>query len=261
MLRGLGATLAAVLVACQASAQTLPLPEGASLAEVTRSRSSESASSEPGVTGRFLRDVGADYKRFFSKETAIWLGVGGGAALAVHTADQSIAVSVQESNPPELSGGATYGSQLLQVPVALVWWMAGAAAGSERHASAGRDLLRAQISVGSWTYAIKVAADRTRPNGDPHSFPSGHASTSFATATVLQEHYGWKVGVPAFVAAGYTAVSRVTGNQHWASDVVFGAALGIASGRTVTIHVRDASFSVAPLPVPGGGGFIVTALR
>src|SRR6185436_6773318 len=104
----------------------------------------------------------------------------------------------------------TYGSQLLHVPVAIGIWAAGAAAGSGRVADAGRDLLRAQISVVSWTYAIKVSARRTRPDGsDTRSFPSGHASTSFATAMVLQEHFGWKLGVPFFAVASYTAASRV----------------------------------------------------
>src|SRR5262249_31830228 len=103
--------------------------------------------------------------------------------------------------------------------------------------------------------------DRTRPNGDPRGFPSGHASTSFATAMVLQEHYGWMLGLPAFLIAGYTAASRVIANQHWTSDTVFGAAVGIASGRTVTIHLRETRVSLAPLPVPGGGGVLVTATR
>ena len=160
-----------------------------------------------------------------------------------------------------LPGGDTYGSQLLHIPVALGVWAVGAAAGSGRVADTGRDLLRAQIAVVSWTYAIKVATDRTRPNGDPQSFPSGHASTSFATAMVLQEHFGWKAGVPAFAAAAYTAVSRVAANQHWASDVVFGAAVGLASGRTVTIQLREARLRLAPLAVPGGGGVLVTAVR
>ena len=88
-------------------------------------------------------------------------------------------------------------------------WSERAGGGSGRVADTGRDLLRAQISVVSWTYAIKLAANRTRPNGDPHSFPSGHASTSFASAMVLQEHFGWKLGVPAFAVAAYTAASRV----------------------------------------------------
>jgi membrane-associated phospholipid phosphatase len=121
--------------------------------------------------------------------------------------------------------------------------------------------LRAQLSVVSWTYAIKFIADRTRPNGDPRGFPSGHASTSFATATVLQEHFGWKVGLPAFVAAAYTGTSRIADNQHWASDVVFGAAVGIACGRTVTIHVRDSRVTLSPVLLPGGVGVAIGTER
>ena len=78
---------------------------------------------------------------------------------------------------------------------------------------------------------------------------------------VLQEHYGWKLGVPAFAAAAYTAASRVTANQHWLSDVVFGAALGVASGRTVTVRLRDTRVTLAPLVVPGGGGISVSTTR
>ena len=219
-----------------------------------------SPKSEPGVVSGFLRDVGRDYKNFFSAETAWWLGGGGGAAWAVHAADQSIADSAQ-ANPPSLPGGSLYGSQLVEIPVAIGWWIAGSAAGSPTQAAAGRDLLLAQLNVVTWTYAIKFAADRTRPNGDPRGFPSGHASTSFAIATVLQEHFGWKAGIPAFVAAAYTGVERVADNQHWASDVVFGAALGVASGRTVTIHLRHTKVSAAPALMPGGLGVTLTAVR
>ncbi len=210
--------------------------------------------------GQFLRDVGGDYKHFFSVETAVWLGVGGGAALAVHPADQAISDAAKDSTDT-LPGGSVYGSQYLQIPVAVAWWAIAAAAGSDRHAETGRDLLRAQISVASWTYAIKLATDRTRPNGDSHSFPSGHASASFAAAMVLQDHYGWKVGLPAFIAASYTAASRVVDNQHWTSDVVFGAALGIASARTVTIKFRESRVSIAPVVAPKSGALIVSVVR
>jgi hypothetical protein len=50
-------------------------------------------------------------------------------------------------------------------------------------------------------------------------------------------------------------------NQHWTSDVVMGAAVGMASGRTVTLHLRDTRMSLAPLAVPGGGGVMVSVLR
>ena len=43
----------------------------------------------------------------------------------------------------------------MQLPLAVVWWMAGAAKDSENGADAGRDLLRAQIGAASWTYVMK----------------------------------------------------------------------------------------------------------
>jgi membrane-associated phospholipid phosphatase len=221
---------------------------------------SDAAPIEGGGVKQLVRDVASDYKNFVSVENAKWLAAGGIAALGVHAGDRSIAsAAVDESLT--LPGGATYGSQYLHIPVAFAWWGVASLAGSSRHADTGRDLVRVQLSVVSWTYAIKLATDRTRPNGDPHSFPSGHASTSFATATVLQEHYGWKIGLPAFAAAGYTAVSRVAANQHWTSDVVFGAVIGMVSGRTVTLRLRESRVTVAPLAAPAGGGIVATVTR
>jgi membrane-associated phospholipid phosphatase len=218
---------------------------------------------QPGVAKQFVRDVLGDYKNFLSVGTAVWLGVGGGAALAVHPADEAIREDTQEGTTlsTSLKGGQYYGGAAVQVPLALGWWIVGHAVGSERGETAGRDLLRAQISAVSWTYAFKFPVNRTRPNGDPRSFPSGHASATFATAMVLEDHYGWKVGVPAFAAAVYTAASRVTDDKHWASDVVFGAFLGVASARTVTLHLRQSKVSIAPMVVPGGGGVLVSRLE
>src|SRR3954466_976251 len=216
---------------------------------------------EPNAASQFIRDVAGDYVHFVSVENAKLLAIGGAAAGGAHAADQPVAAWVQTTQPSAWLGGDTYGSQWTHIPVAIAWWAIGGLAGSDKTAAAGRDLLRAQLAVVSWTYAVKFAADRTRPNGDPHSFPSGHSSTSFASAMVLQEHYGWKLGLPAFLLAGYTSASRVIANQHWTSDVIFGAAIGMAAGRTATLHLRATRLSLAPLPLPGGGGVLVTATR
>jgi membrane-associated phospholipid phosphatase len=128
-------------------------------------------------------------------------------------------------------------------------------------AQTGRDLLRAQISAISCTYGFKFIADRTRPNGDARSFPSAHASSACAAAWTLQTHYGWKLGVPGFVAAGYTAASRFAANKHWASDVVFGAVLGRTSGRTVAIHVRSTKLAFELVAAPRGAAVLVSASR
>jgi membrane-associated phospholipid phosphatase len=244
-----------MLVAClsRSTAQAQETPSDR--VETGDDASSSDSSGQPGAASRFLRDVAADYKHFFSKETAVWLGVGGGLALAIHPADEAIRDETQGPTTltASLEGGRHYGATYVQIPLAVGWWTIGHAAGSERGAAAGRDLLRAQINVATWTFALKAAVDRTRPNGEPYSFPSGHSSATFAAAMVLEDHYGWKVGVPALGAATYTAISRLTDNKHWASDVVFGAFLGMASARTVTLHLRTARVTIAPLTSPGGG--------
>ncbi|HEY2149791.1 MAG TPA: phosphatase PAP2 family protein [Vicinamibacterales bacterium] len=248
------AAMIGVFVAIPAGAQEPP----ALVQPDTTLSSPEPAATDTSGTSRLIHDVASDYKNFFSLGTAVWLGIGGGAALAIHPADQRISDAAFDANNT-LPGGSVYGSQYFQVPAAIAWWAIASAAGSERHAETGRDLLRAQISVFSWTYAIKLVANRTRPDGTSHSFPSGHASTSFATAMVLQDHYGWKVGLPAFLLATYTAASRVVINQHWTSDVVFGAALGVASARTVTIKFRESRLAVAPV-VSGKRGAVVVSV-
>src|SRR4051812_26149956 len=209
----------------------------------------------------FLSDVAHDYVHFLSLENLQITTAGLTAAAAIHPADQKLAEETASVTPYATKPGATYGNLAFQFPLAITWWIAGHATGSGRGADAGRDLVRAQISAASWTYLLKYAVDRTRPNGDPRSFPSGHASASFATATVLQEHYGWKLGVPFYLAATYVAGERVTNNKHWASDVVFGATVGILSARTVTLHVRGARLAVAPQAVAGGGGVLINVLH
>lgn len=214
------------------------------------------ASAQNGFT-RFVGDVGRDYIDFMSVENVKLAAGGLVAAATTHFQDQEIAEDLAAPTPYALKPGATYGNLAFQVPLAVTWWAIGAIANSDRGASAGRDLLRAQISGASWTYLLKYAVDRTRPNGDPRSFPSGHATAAFATATVLQEHYGWKLGVPVYAAAAYVAAERVTENKHWPSDVVFGAMVGVMAGRTVTLHVRRERLLVQPHALPGGAGVMV----
>jgi undecaprenyl-diphosphatase len=60
------------------------------------------------------------------------------------------------------------------------------------------------------------------------SFPSGHAATAFMCASVLSQ--GSCAGAGWFALAGLVASSRVYVRMHHASDVVVGAALGLALG-------------------------------
>ena len=88
------------------------------------------------------------------------------------------------------------------------------------------------------TTALKYSINRKRPfeiypdiakkakAGSP-SFPSGHTSSAFATATSLSLSYPkWYVIVPSFAYAGTVAYSRMYLGVHYPSDVAAGALIG-----------------------------------
>jgi membrane-associated phospholipid phosphatase len=62
------------------------------------------------------------------------------------------------------------------------------------------------------------------------SFPSGHAATAFMSAVLLSK--GTRAGPFYFSLAALVAASRVYTRMHHTSDVVVGAALGLALGKT-----------------------------
>nr|WP_260260731.1 phosphatase PAP2 family protein [Vibrio intestinalis] len=81
----------------------------------------------------------------------------------------------------------------------------------------------------------KSLVDKERPDGsDNDSFPSNHTANAFASATTLQQRYGWEVGIPAYGVAILAGIARVEAEEHYYSDVLAGAAIGIASGYFLT---------------------------
>lgn len=69
----------------------------------------------------------------------------------------------------------------------------------------------------------------TTSNGK--SFPSGHATLAFATATTLAlEYKKWYITVPAYAWAASVGYSRMRLGRHYPTDVAAGALVGIGSG-------------------------------
>jgi undecaprenyl-diphosphatase len=105
------------------------------------------------------------------------------------------------------------------------------------------------------SHALKDATNRERPDvptllpqPDTHAFPSGHASTSFACATVLGA-FAPSFRVPLYVLAALIAWSRVYVGAHWPLDVLAGALLGIGVGLAVVAAAR----ALRALPPRGAG--------
>jgi membrane-associated phospholipid phosphatase len=172
-----------------------------------------------------------------------------------HTPDSALsrAMSSSASMGTLLGPGETVGGARLQLAGAVATYGVGRLTGHSKLAVVGADLIRANILAQALTGGIKMSVRRGRPDGTEFSFPSGHTSVSFAAATVIKSHFGWKGGVPAYAAATYVAASRIQDKRHFLSDVAFGAVVGIVAGRTVTLGSGNHKFSVEPT-IPNGGG-------
>jgi hypothetical protein len=221
--------------------------------------------SEPGPNRSVWRDLfgrtGGDIGRLPSKQSAAWLGLGAIAAASVRPADRTVSRSLSEASRLQepLEAGAVLGSTPFQMAGSLATYGVGRWLGRGGLTTVGADLFRAQLVAEGLTIGLKQSFRRERPEGTGFAFPSGHTTVSFASATVLQRHYGWRLGAPAYGIATYVALSRVQMKRHYLSDVAFGAALGIVAGRTVTIgSIRRVELS--PLVTPGGGGVQFTWL-
>jgi hypothetical protein len=200
-----------------------------------------------------IKDLGDDFLHLPSKENLFWAGLGGGLALAVHPADDNVNHAMVNSDFAHdfFRLGSYLGEIYTLLPASVIVYAVGRAKDQPKVSHLGMDLLQALAVSEAIVNALKFSTQRERPDGsNKYSFPSGHAADTFAFATALERHLGWKGAVPAYIFASYVAISRLPDNRHWLSDVVFGSSVGIIAGRTVTRHGRE--FPVAVTSVPGG---------
>ena len=205
-----------------------------------------------GIKAMF-KDLASDVTHLPSKENLFWAGVGGGLALAAHPFDDDVNEALVGSDfaTAFFKPGRVLGSLPVLLGSAITVYVVGRSKDNPKVSHVGMDLIQALILSEGITQPIKYIVGRERPDGSSAtSFPSGHAADTFAFATALERHLGWKGAVPAYIVASYVAISRVPANRHWLSDAVFGSAVGIIAGRTVTRHGRE--FPVAVAAVPGG---------
>lgn len=141
------------------------------------------------------------------------------------------------------------GSPLTHFPATALWYAVSVNREDDMNKQRAMTMFTALTINGVATTALKAVRHNDRPAGDGWAWPSGHTSSSFTVASVLHEFYGLKVGIPAYAAAGLVACRMMDVGDHWASDVVFGATLGLVVGHTVARNhemPKIAAFEVLP---------------
>ena len=199
----------------------------------------------------------------FVGKDALILGVFTLGSVAVAPLDVAVAKRLQypwvQANR-FLKTSAT-GLRLLAVPGSLITGAAlygiGRADGQRRLQALGLHSVESIVIGNAVGGAVKFVAGRARPYADIdnpadfqlfrgfsddkyRSFPSGHTINAFAFAsTVTREvqfwypHSAFYVGTVLYGGAALMGVSRIYNNQHWASDVMAGAAIGTLIGVKV----------------------------
>ena len=205
----------------------------------------------------------------FVGKDALLLGAFLLGTAAVAPIDMRVANRLQDSATQAsrfLSSAAT-GFRLLGDPGSFVTgtaiYLIGRAGENRRVEALGLHSVESILLADILGGGIKLLAGRQRPfvdtknpynfqlwrgfSGDKYrSFPSGHTITAFAFAsTVTREsqfwwpHSAWYVGTVFYGGASLVGLSRIFNNQHWASDVMAGAAIGTIVGLKVVKYTHS----------------------
>jgi len=202
-----------------------------------------------------------DVQHLPSKQNLYLTAIGAGLATAAHPADQGLNVRLQshyDTVNTLFAPGKYVGNTPEQVALSIGTYAFGRVFHEPKVSHLGMDLLQAQLLTEALVQPLKFSTQRERPDSSDHrSFPSGHAAITFATATVLERHLGWRKSLIGYGIASYVAASRLHDNRHYLSDVIFGAAVGSIAGRTVVHHAAD-YWAFTPVGMPGGGALLAT---
>jgi len=166
-------------------------------------------------------------------------------------------------------------------------YLVGRIDGQRRVQDLGLHAVEALVVGAFVTGTVKTVAGRARPrvdidnsssfalfrgwgNDDYRSFPSGHTTLAFAFASIVSSETvrwrpgsRWIVGPIMYGAATLAGVSRMYNNEHWASDIVAGAAIGTLTSLKVFRYQHshpgnslDKTFLRAGIELPNAGGWM-----
>jgi len=192
---------------------------------------------------QFMRDEAGIWSAPFrvKRGEARWLlpiGVGAAALFAVdsrvaHAANRS------ESLRSPSKFVSHFGSTQAMGGASASLWAIGKFTHNDRLSETGSLATQAVLHTQLVVSSLKFLSQRQRPNGvDKKSFPSGHAATSFAFASVVARQYHDKpmIVIGSYGLATAVSLSRMGGLNHFPSDVLVGAVIGELIGRYLIHH-------------------------
>ena len=209
----------------------------------------------------YLTDTGKILTSPLRWQAKEWMKAGlvVGGTTSLFFADKAVKEFAQKNRSgvasPFASVGNFIGDPMYVFPSVGAFYLYGYLADDSKVRRASLLALESLTISGAFTSVIKMVARRHRPNtGDPPtdwhgptlggkyvSFSSGHTSSAFAVATVIAAEYEDTpyVAPVAYGLATLTALSRIYSNEHWSSDVFFGAAVGYLVSKAVLSYHKD----------------------
>jgi len=191
---------------------------------------------------------------FLKPDNMIALLLAGGASIAMHSSDADKELAENFDNPRVFHGFTdeslnVIGSPWTHLAASSLWYATSAKNQDEFNKQRAGAMLRALGVTSVITMSLKAIRDNDSPNGKKWAWPSGHAASSFTVASVLDEFYGPRVGIPSYAVASLVSYRMIDSGDHWGSDIVFGATLGWVVGHTFAGKHKElevAGFKVLP---------------
>jgi hypothetical protein len=191
---------------------------------------------------------------YFNGDNLLLLLLAGGGSIALHDsrADNKIADHFEKhrSLPKDLDNFTDMaGNPGIHFAATGVWYVVASQKKDDLNIQRSWVMMRALAVTGATTLALKGIVNNDTPNHHNYAWPSGHTASSFCAASVLDEFYGPKIGIPAYLAAGFVGYRMMDSGDHWASDVLFGGVLGYIVGHTIAGEYKLdlGGFKVQPL--------------
>ena len=204
----------------------------------------------------FVKHLASDQKAFwiapmhFQKKDIEWIAPFAGVTAGFIAGDSWISNQIPLGEVHRSKTVSNYATYSL-IGVGAGSFLFGHLRGDDRMSEAGLLSGEAAINSTTVTYLLKSVTQRPRPlqdNGNGtffqggNSFPSEHSAIAWSIASVLAHEYpGTLTKILAYGLATGVSATRVTGQQHFASDAIIGSALGWYFGRQVyrAHHDRD----------------------